>query len=82
MTNQNILENLKLEATQLNFLRDYQRYGFRDESQMIAAALSKLQSELEFIDLQNSADLYAEIYQEDEDLQKLTEAALQEWPEA
>jgi hypothetical protein len=39
------------------------------------------QEKLELQSLQESADLYAEIYAEDMELQKLTEAALVEWPE-
>lgn len=39
------------------------------------------QEKLELQSLKESADLYAEIYAEDAELQELTEAALVEWPE-
>jgi hypothetical protein len=32
-------------------------------------------------DLEQSADLYTEVYEEDNELQELTEAAVSEWPE-
>ncbi len=33
------------------------------------------------MDLEESARLYAEIYEEDAELQELTEAAIEDWPE-
>ena len=41
----------------------------------------KFQQELERQQLIESAELYAEIYAEDEELQDLTAAALADWPE-
>ena len=49
--------------------------------QAIGDALWRLQEEFELRSLRQSADLYAEVYEEDTDLQELTEAALSEWPE-
>jgi hypothetical protein len=43
-------------------------------------ALDKLAQELEQQDLVRSADLYTELYQEDEELRKLTDAAMIDWP--
>jgi hypothetical protein len=42
-------------------------------------ALGRFQLELEAQDLQESANLYAAIYQQDEELQQLTESALVGW---
>ena len=44
-------------------------------------SLIPLQSELEAKELQESAELYAEIYREDKELQVLTESALEGWPQ-
>ena len=66
---------LNLEESQVNFLRHHQEYGFKDEGEMLRFALQKLQSELEVQELEESAQLYAEIYEEDAELQELTEAA-------
>jgi hypothetical protein len=39
-----------------------------------------MQKELELKSLQESADLYAQVYEEDDEIQQLTESALLEWP--
>ena len=66
---------LKLNESQVNFLNHYQDYGFDSQSAMIQSALEKLQEEIDDKELEESAKLYAEIYQEDRELQELTEAA-------
>jgi hypothetical protein len=56
---------LNIEETQLNFLLHHQNYSFKDEAEMIKFALQKLQSELEDKDLEESPQLYTEIYEKD-----------------
>ena len=63
------------------FLNSYQQYGFKDKSSMVRASLLRLEAELELQSLKQSADLYAEIYETDVELQGLTEAAVAGWPE-
>ena len=46
---------------------------------MVRVALQKLQSELEVQELEESAQLYAEIYEKDAELQELTESACADW---
>lgn len=65
----------------VDFLGSHKRYGFKDKSSMVRAALLQLQEELELEQLRQSADLYAEVYAEDTELFELTEAAIIEWPE-
>ena len=65
----------------VDFLCNYKRYGFKDKSSMVRAALLQLQEEIEQEKLQQSADLYAELYAEDAELFELTEAAVADWPE-
>ncbi len=65
----------------VEFLGDYRTYGFKDKSTMVRVALQRLQEELELQSLKQSANLYAEVYEKDEELQALTESAVQEWPE-
>ena len=65
----------------IEFLKNYKIYGFRDKSSMVRAALLRLKEEFELKSLKQSADLYAEIYEEDNDLQELTETAIEGWPE-
>ena len=71
--------NLSPELTE--FLCNYEFYGFNDKNSMLKTALSRLKEELDQKNLRQSADLYAEIYEEDSELRELTETALREWPE-
>jgi hypothetical protein len=75
--------NLELKLTvnesQIGFFSRYQDYGFESQEAMINSALEKFQLELEQNleeqKLEESAQLYAEIYEQDTELQELTEAA-------
>jgi hypothetical protein len=73
-----ISTHFSLEEDQLTFLNQYQQYGFKDQNELIQAALRRLQEELELGHLQESADLYAELYESDRELQELTNSALLE----
>lgn len=70
-----------LTPSLVKFLGNHKKYGFKDKSTMVRAALLKFQEEVERRSLELSAELYAEVYEEDAELQELTEAALAEWPE-
>jgi hypothetical protein len=65
----------------MKFLNNYKAYGFKDKSSMVRAALLRLQEELELQSLKQSANLYAEVYEEEVELQELTETAVAGWPE-
>ena len=65
-----------LEESEIEFLDRFQEYGFRDRDELIRVALSKLRQELETQSLEESANLYAEIYEQDRQMQELTESAL------
>ncbi len=71
----------KLDESIINFLNRCQEYGFKDPSEVVIIALQKLQLALEADNLKESATLYAEIYAGDPELQELTEAGLEEWPQ-
>ncbi len=70
-----------VEEAQARFLNNYKEYGFKDKSSMLRAAISHFKKEFELRRLKQSADLYSEIYSEDEDLKELTETAATGWPE-
>jgi len=70
-----------IKEAHLRFLNQHKKYGFKDKSSIIRAALDFLQKELEQEKLKMSADLYAELYDENEAFRKLTESAISEWPE-
>lgn len=71
--------NLTPEVFEL--LCNYKLYGFTDRSSMVRTALIRLRDELKLANLRQSAELYAEVYEEDSELHELTETAIQEWPE-
>jgi hypothetical protein len=70
-----------VKEAQAHFLNSFKAYGFKDKSSMLRAAISHFKKEMELESLRKSADLYSEIYSEDDDLKELTETALPGWPE-
>ena len=71
-------QTIAIDENQVDFLKKFSQYGFKNQDELIKEALSRLHRDLEQKSLEKSADLYAEIYDEDEDLQELTELALAE----
>ena len=69
-----------VNESQAHFLSNYKKHGFKDKSSMVRTAIDKLKKELEFEQLKQSADLYFEIYSENDDLKDLTESAINGWP--
>jgi Arc/MetJ-type ribon-helix-helix transcriptional regulator len=67
--------------SQIEFIKQYSRFGFKDKSSLVRAALEELRKKLEYQSLKKSAELYAEIYQRDNELQELTNSAISDWPE-
>lgn len=65
----------------MEFLSHYRQYGFKDKSAMVQAALLHLRQEYERRQLEESAQLYAEVYAEDAELQELADSAAAGWPE-
>jgi len=76
-----IQEQINIENNQAVFLNQFERYGFKNKDELVQEALDRLQEDLEKKSLQESAELYAEIYERDSELQELTESALTEFPE-
>lgn len=70
-----------VEKNQADFLNHYKSFGFKDKSAMVRAAIDFFRKEVELESLRKSADLYAEVYSEDDELKELTETALTGWPE-
>jgi hypothetical protein len=70
-----------LEQSHIDFLEQFKDRGFKDKSTIVRLALDRLVKELEREELARSADLYAELYKEDLELQQLTDAARVGWPQ-
>lgn len=66
---------------QMEFLARYKEYGYKDKSELVRTALERLQVEAERRRMDRSAALYANLYAEDDDLQRMTDTALNDWPE-
>ena len=69
-----------VEETQAQFLNNFKVYGFKDKSSMLREAIDHFKKEMELESLRKSAELYSEMYAEDNDLKELTETALHGWP--
>ncbi len=72
---------ISLTPPLVEFLDHHRQYGFKDKSSMVQSALLQLKEEYDRRDLELSADLYAETYDEDPELQQLTQTAISGWPE-
>jgi hypothetical protein len=70
-----------LEQSHIDFLEQFKDRGFKDKSALVRLALDRLAQSLEREELARSADLYAELYEEDTELQQLTDAARIGWPQ-
>ena len=75
-----IQAKFSLNEKHVVFLNQYKKYGFKDKSSVIRTAINKLEKQLEILKLKQSADLYSEIYAEDDELRDITEDAIDGWP--
>lgn len=73
-----MIQTITIDEKQADFLENFSKYGFKKQEDLVNEALERLRQDLEQEDLVESANLYAEIYSEDEDLRELTELALLE----
>lgn len=76
-----IQAKFSLDAAQVAFLEQHQTYGFKDKSEAVRFALQTLQQNLQQKHLKESAELYAQLYEEDPEIKALADTALAEWPE-
>ncbi|MBW1899125.1 MAG: hypothetical protein JRI61_08705 [Deltaproteobacteria bacterium] len=70
-----------VKEAQAHFLNSFKAYGFKDKSSMVRTAIDHFKNKLELENLRKSAELYSEIYSEDDNLKELTETAATGWPE-
>jgi len=75
-----IQAKFSLKESHIQFIEQCKLYGFKDKSDVVRTALDRLSSELAKQRLRESAALYAEVYEEDDETQEWTDAALSEWP--
>ncbi|MFZ0131855.1 MAG: hypothetical protein WAK95_04885 [Desulfobacterales bacterium] len=70
-----------IKEPQARFLSKYKDYGFKDKSTMLRVAIDHFRKTIEIEQLKQSANVYAEVYAEDDELKSLTDNALDGWPE-
>lgn len=56
---------LSLQDAQVEFLARHRDYGFRDRSELVRSALDLFQRQIELKELEESARLYAQLYEDD-----------------
>lgn len=71
---------LSIEEAQNEFLKNYRKFGFKDKSSIVRTAIDRLKKEMEIKKLEESADLYSELYESDSGLKEMTESAIEGWP--
>jgi Arc/MetJ-type ribon-helix-helix transcriptional regulator len=76
-----IQAKFSLEKAQVEFLEQFKACGFKDKSEVVRVAIEHLYQKLEQQSLLASAELYAQLYEEEEEIKKLVEDGLAEWPE-
>ncbi|MCZ7555432.1 MAG: hypothetical protein M5R41_03385 [Bacteroidia bacterium] len=64
----------------MHFLDQHSRFGFKDKSEAVRAALDKLSAHLLLEQLRASAQAYSEIYENDEETREWLDNAAEEWP--
>ena len=75
-----IQSKFSINESHLLVLEECKKYGFKDKSALVRAAIDLLSAQLEQQRLQESAALYAEIYEQDEETSEWTDDAATAWP--
>ncbi len=71
---------LSLQDSQVEFLGKHREYGFRDKSELVRKALEFFQREVELKELEESALLYARLYEEDQEAKEWVADSAKDWP--
>lgn len=71
---------LSLHDSQVEFLGRHREYGFRDRSELVRKALEFFQREIEQRELEESASLYAQLYEKDDEAKQWVAGSPKDWP--
>ncbi|GMR25467.1 MAG: hypothetical protein BMS9Abin39_0767 [Ignavibacteria bacterium] len=71
---------ISFEEKQLNFINKFGEMGFKDKSSLVRTAIDEFIKKIERKKLAESAELYAELYETDDELNDLTNSAIDGWP--
>ncbi len=75
-----IQAKFSLKESHIQFIEQCKHYGFKDKSDVVRTALDRLLSEIAKKRLRDSARLYAESYEKDDETKEWTDSELSEWP--
>lgn len=75
-----IQAKFSLKESHIQFIKQCKQYGFKDNSEVVRTALDRFSEELARQRLRESADLYAQAYDEDDETKDWTHSAVSEWP--
>lgn len=75
-----IQAKFSIDEAHLMVLEECQKYGFKDKSALVRAAIDLLSAQIEQQRLKESAALYAEVYEQDEESREWLEDAVTAWP--
>ena len=75
-----IQAKFSLKESHILFIEQCNRYGFKDKSDVVRTAIDRLFAELTQQRLRESAALYADVYEQDDETREWTDAAQSEWP--
>mgnify|MGYP000096073686 FL=1 len=75
-----IQAKFSIKESHMRVLEQCRAYGYKDKSALVRAALDLLTAELERKRLEESADLYTELYDGDDEMREWTAAAAEQWP--
>jgi Arc/MetJ-type ribon-helix-helix transcriptional regulator len=75
-----IQAKFSISESHLLVLEECRKYGYKDRSALVRAAIDLLSAQIEQQRLQESAALYAEIYEQDEEASEWTNDAAAAWP--
>lgn len=76
-----IQAKFSIDEAHLMVLQECQKYGFKDKSALVRAAIDLLSAQIEQQRLKESAALYAEVYEQDEESREWLEDAVTGWPQ-
>ena len=71
---------ISFEEKQLEFINKFREMGFKDKSSLVRVAINEFRKKIERRKLEESANLYAELYETDDELKEITDSAINSWP--
>jgi hypothetical protein len=73
-------QKIKIDENQIKFIKNYKNYGFRSEDELVNYAIEFFKNNFDVQkELEISADLYAQLYQNDAESREWIDSSLNDW---